>query len=264
VCTIALDGVFTYCAGLYGNLLPVTSNKLPMPEKDKQEAARRAEIGLRMKEERERLGLKQADYGRYGDWPVRTVSSWEAGRTSPKAEFFADVGELGFDLQYIITGRRTQSSLARSVPAPAPSDDDVVSLPLFSATGSMGPGNDLITEDVILGNVPVSRKWLNLHLPRSRPEALQVVHAYGDSMLGTLNSGDFAIVDTDCQVADIDGVYVLQANGQLFIKRVTRRMDGAHVVTSDNPNVRTVDVLDGSQPVRICGRVVYGWNGRRF
>ena len=65
-------------------------------------------------------------------------------------------------------------------------------------------------------------------------------------------------------VADIDGVYVLQANGQLFIKRVTRRMDGAHVITSDNPSVRTVDILDGSHPVRICGRVVYGWNGRRF
>lgn len=234
-----------------------------MPDKDQQESARRAEIGFRMREERERLGLKQADYGRYGDWPVRTVSSWEAGKTSPKAEFFADVEALGLDLQYIITGKRSIAGRSGPVQAPAP-NDDVVSLPLFSATGSMGPGNDLITEDVILGNVPVSRKWLHLNLPRSRPEALQVVHAYGDSMLGTLNSGDFAIVDTDCKVADIDGVYVLQANGQLFIKRVTRRMDGAHVVTSDNPNVRTVDVLDGSQPVRICGRVVYGWNGRRF
>lgn len=120
------------------------------------------------------------------------------------------------------------------------------------------------TEDVLMGEIPVSRHWLALNVPRSRPEALQLVHAYGDSMLGTLNSGDFAIVDTDCQVADIDGVYVLQANGQLFIKRVTRRMDGAHVITSDNPSVRTVDVLDGSHPVRICGRVVYGWNGRRF
>lgn len=128
----------------------------------------------------------------------------------------------------------------------------------------MGPGNELLPDDVILGDVPVSRQWLSRHLPRSRPEALRMVHAYGDSMGETLASGDFAIVDTDAKVADIDGVYVLQANGQLFIKRVTRRMDGAHVVSSDNPSVRTVDVLDGSQQVRICGRVVYGWNGRRF
>lgn len=179
------------------------------------------------------------------------------------AEFLSEADNHGVDVSYVITGSKTRQVLSGAVPSPAPTDD-VISLPLLNATGSMGSGNDSMTEDVILGNVPVSRKWLHLHLPRSRPEALRLVHSYGDSMGDTLRSGDFAIVDTDCQVADIDGIYVLQANDQLFIKRVTRRMDGAHVVTSDNPNVRIVDVLDGSQPVRICGRVVYGWNGRRF
>ncbi|MDA8467628.1 peptidase S24 [Acidovorax sp. GBBC 3299] len=224
---------------------------------------KRAEIGQRLKQERERLGVKIADFGRYGDWPVRTVSGWEAGRTSPKAEFFADVQELGLDVQYIITGKRSGSRLSGPVPEPD-SAHDAIALPLLSATGSMGPGNDLITEDVILGKVQISRRWLDAHLPRSRPEALQLVHAYGDSMGDTLRSGDFAIVDTDYTVADVSGVYVLQANGQLYIKRVSRRLDGRHEITSDNPNVRTVEVLDGSQPVRICGRVVYGWNGRRF
>lgn len=232
-------------------------------EKHEPKKSSRAEIGLRLKEERERLGVKAADFGRYGDWPVRTINGWEAGRTTPKAEFFADVEPLGLDVQYIITGRRAPASISGAVPAPA-TPDDAIDIPLFSATGSQGPGNELLTEDVILGEVPMSRRWLALNVPRSRPEALQMIHAYGDSMAGTLNSGDMAIVDTDCKVADIDGVYVLQAGGLLFIKRVTRRIDGAPVITSDNPNVKTVDVLDGSQQVRICGRVVWGWNGRRF
>ena len=234
-----------------------------MTEKKISNEAVRSEIGKRLRAERERLGLKQEDYFRLGEWSARTVSNWEAGRTTPTADFFADVEVLGLDVNYIITGRRAAAPLTGPAAAPV-GDSDTIRIPLFSATGSMGKGNDLITEDVLMGEIPVSRHWLALNVPRSRPEALQLVHAYGDSMLGTLNSGDFAIVDTDCQVADIDGVYVLQANGQLFIKRVTRRMDGAHVITSDNPSVRTVDVLDGSQPVRICGRVVYGWNGRRF
>ena len=234
-----------------------------MTEKKISNEAVRSEIGKRLRAERERLGLKQEDYFRLGEWSARTVSNWEAGRTTPTADFFADVEVLGLDVNYIITGRRAAAPLTGPAAAPV-GDSDTIRIPLFSATGSMGKGNDLITEDVLMGDVPISRHWLALNVPRSRPEALQLVHAYGDSMLGTLNSGDFAIVDTDCQVADIDGVYVLQANGQLFIKRVTRRMDGAHVITSDNPSVRTVDVLDGSQPVRICGRVVYGWNGRRF
>lgn len=234
-----------------------------MTEKKISNEAVRSEIGKRLRAERERLGLKQEDYFRLGEWSARTVSNWEAGRTTPTADFFADVEVLGLDVNYIITGRRAAAPLTGPAAAPV-GDSDTIRIPLFSATGSMGKGNDLITEDVLMGDIPVSRHWLALNVPRSRPEALQLVHAYGDSMLGTLNSGDFAIVDTDCKVADVDGVYVLQANGQLFIKRVTRRMDGAHVITSDNPSVRTVDVLDGSHPVRICGRVVYGWNGRRF
>lgn len=234
-----------------------------MTEKKISNEAVRSEIGKRLRAERERLGLKQEDYFRLGEWSARTVSNWEAGRTTPTADFFADVEVLGLDVNYIITGRRAAAPLTGPAAAPV-GDSDTIRIPLFSATGSMGNGNDLITEDVLMGEIPVSRHWLALNVPRSRPEALQLVHAYGDSMLGTLNSGDFAIVDTDCKVADVDGVYVLQANGQLFIKRVTRRMDGAYVITSDNPSVRTVDVLDGSHPVRICGRVVYGWNGRRF
>ncbi|ADU99011.1 Peptidase S24/S26A/S26B, conserved region protein [Alicycliphilus denitrificans BC] len=221
------------------------------------------QIGQRLKEERKRLGLKATDFESHGGWPASTIYGWESGKASPKSEFYANTQELGLDLQYIITGRRTAGLPSGPAPAPA-GDSDSISLPLLSATGSMGNGNDLITEDVILGEVPVSRKWLALNLPGSRPEALQLVHAYGDSMGDTLRSGDFAIVDTDYQFADVSGVYVLQANNQLFIKRISRKLDGTHEITSDNPNVRTVEVLDGSQQVRICGRVVYGWNGRRF
>lgn len=223
----------------------------------------RMNINSRLAEERNRLEMTQEAFGAAGGVLKRAVANYENGSRVPDASFLDGIAKAGVDVQYVITGRRSVAPPSGPAPAPA-SDSDTIRIPLFSATGSMGKGNDLITEDVLMGDVPVSRHWLALNVPRSRPEALQLVHAYGDSMLGTLNSGDFAIVDTDCQVADIDGVYVLQANGQLFIKRVTRRMDGAHVITSDNPSVRTVDVLDGSQPVRICGRVVYGWNGRRF
>lgn len=220
-------------------------------------------LGARLREERESLGFSQTAFSALAGVSLRTEQDWERGVSSVKSDFLAVAGQHGVDVLYVLTGQRTSRSL--SGPAPAPADPaDTIRIPLFSASGSMGKGSEIVTEDVILGEVPVSRQWLRFNVPRSRPEALQMVHAYGDSMAGTLNSGDFAIVDTDCTVADIDGVYVLEANGQLFIKRVTRRVDGQYDVTSDNPLVRTVDVLNGTQQVRICGRVVYGWNGRRF
>ena len=220
----------------------------------------RTSLSERLRSERDRLGLSQPDMAALGGVKPRTYQDWERGIAAVSAEYLSIADARGLDASYVLTGHR---SLTGPAPAPA-SSEDAVHIPLLSATGSMGPGNELVTEDVILGDVPVSRAWLQANLPRSRPEALTLVHAYGDSMAGTLNSGDFALVDTDQRVADVDGVYVLQANGQLFIKRVTRKMDGRYEVSSDNPKVRTVDVLDGSQQVRICGRVVYGWNGRRF
>lgn len=219
-------------------------------------------LGERLRAERERLGLSQPDMAALGGVKPRTYQDWERGVAVVSAEFLSVADEHGLDASYVITGHRS-SALSGAIPAPADSAD-AIRVPLFSSTGSMGGGNDLITEDVILGDVPVSRHWLQLNVPRTRPEALKMIHAYGDSMLGTLNSGDFALVDTDRTTPDVDGVYVLRAGGQLFIKRVTRRLEGGHVVSSDNPTVQTTEVLNGSQQVSVLGRVVYGWNGRRL
>lgn len=219
-----------------------------------------SDFSERLKAERKRLGLNQADLGAAGGVTKGAQLNYESGERAPTADYLQRLVGAGIDVPFLFTGHR---SLTGAAPAPD-SDADAVRVPLFSATGSMGGGNDLITEDVILGDVPVSRHWLQLNVPRTRPEALKMIHAYGDSMHGTLNSGDFALVDTDRTNPDVDGVYVLQAGGQLFIKRVTRRLEGGHVVSSDNPTVQTTEVLNGSQQVSVLGRVVYGWNGRRL
>jgi hypothetical protein len=57
---------------------------------------------------------------------------------------------------------------------------------------------------------------------------------------------------------------VLVANEQLFIKRVTRRIDGQLEVTSDNPNVRTVEVLNGCIRCVSVGGLFMGGMGGGF
>lgn len=216
----------------------------------------------RLREERERVGLSQSALAEAGGVKKLSQHTYEKGVRSPTADYLVKLAGTGIDVPYLLTGKHTVGVLSGPAAAPA-GDADAIYLPLMGASGSMGPG-DYSHEDVIVDELPVSRRWLSLHLPRSRPEALHLVHARGDSMGDTLSSGDFAIVDTDCKVVDVNGVYVLEVQGKLYIKRVTVRLDGTKEISSDNPNVRTVEVLNGSHAVRICGRVVYGWNGRRF
>lgn len=231
-------------------------------------------IGSRLRTELERLSLKADYFSDIGKGYAKgTIYAWARGDNSPPAAFLSHAADAGMDVQFIITGKRAvegQDVLAPSRhaltgPAPTPAhSEDTLYIPLLSATGSMGPGSEALAADVVMGDVPVSLTWVQMNLPRSRPEALRLVHAYGDSMRGTLESGDFALVDTDIHSVDADGVYVLEAHQRLFIKRVRQRIDGRYEISSDNPAIKQTDILNGGHEVRICGMVVYGWNGRRF
>lgn len=216
--------------------------------------------------------MNQAELGAAAGVTKGAQLNYESGERSPNVEYLQAVAAAGVDVVYALTGVRDavsvpslagKHSISGNAPAPA-SEEDTIYVPLLSAAGSMGPGNELLTEDVILNDVPFSRRWLAMHLPRCRPAAIKLIHAYGDSMHGTLESGDFALVDTDAVEVLVDGVYVLEAHSRLFIKRVRQRLDGRFEVSSDNEAIKTSDILDGTEQVCVKGRVVYGWNGRRF
>jgi phage repressor protein C with HTH and peptisase S24 domain len=83
-------------------------------------------------------------------------------------------------------------------------------------------------------------------------------------MKPTFADGDVLLVDTGTRAAEVDGVYVLEVHEQLYIKRVSRRFDGRHEISSDNPSVKTVEVLNGDHSVEIKGRVVWAWKGERL
>lgn len=140
-----------------------------------------------------------------------------------------------------------------------------IQVPQMAAVGSMGAGLDRPSEDVITGTLTVSAEWAarELHIPSSRVGMLRFITGYGESMRPTFASGDVLLVDTAAVSVDVDGIYVLSADNQLFIKRVTRGLDGKFEVTSDNPVVRKVQQLDGEHEIQVLGRVVWVWNGKK-
>lgn len=60
----------------------------------------------RLTEERERLGLNQADFGRLGGVGKNTQSNYETGATSPTAAYLQALMGHGVDSVYVLTGRR--------------------------------------------------------------------------------------------------------------------------------------------------------------
>lgn len=68
-------------------------------------------IGDRLKEERERQGLNQEEFGLIGGVKRNAQANYEKGDRSPDADYLSAISEGGADVLYIITGFRKSIQL---------------------------------------------------------------------------------------------------------------------------------------------------------
>lgn len=144
------------------------------------------------------------------------------------------------------------------------SETDIFTIPHIAASGSMGPGIALADQYDVIERMTLKGDWLRKNAAGCQIDDLAIISGKGNSMYPTFSDGDLLLVDTGSRHVDVDGVYVLSAHGRLFIKTVRQRMDGSYEISSDNPSVKTVDVLNGEHEVTVHGRVVWAWNGRKL
>jgi len=64
-------------------------------------------IGLRLRQERERLGLSQKAFGEVGGVEANAQGKYENGDRAPKADYLSRVAERGVDVLYVLTGAHT-------------------------------------------------------------------------------------------------------------------------------------------------------------
>lgn len=69
-------------------------------------------IGIRLKEERVRLGFNQESFAAAAGVTRRPYADWEAGKTSPTSVQLALLATTGIDVLYILTGRREPEPLS--------------------------------------------------------------------------------------------------------------------------------------------------------
>lgn len=142
---------------------------------------------------------------------------------------------------------------------------DAIPVPIFDVEGSMGGGR-VVGHEPVIGGMQLSKDWARGHLGLVTSfNNLAVISAFGDSMAPTFNDGDILLIDRGVNAVKADAVYVLGRGDDLIVKRVQVRFGGELVIRSDNPlfdpeTVRGADL----ERVRILGRVVWAWNGKRL
>lgn len=191
----------------------------------------------------------------------QAVSQWSSGRVQPSLQRLRKLAEfLGTTVGYL-TGDEEASATPFRMADTSEKVDGLVRVPILDASASCGPGADPTGADIV-GAVDFQPTFIRSLPGVVGPSNLHIVHADGDSMEPTIHDRSFCIVDGKQNELRRDGIYCLQAENQIFIKRIQRNLDGTLTLLSDNeryqPKVIDRATLDS---MKVIGRVVYVFSG---
>lgn len=224
-----------------------------------------------LKLERERLGILQKDLLEPVGVNKGTIIRWESGSSIP-SDKLAEFAKLGFDISYVVTGIRTESTkkdtsieeertpvqhLSKNETSFLPAN--LFYVPVVDVEASAGHGAMVISEEYSDKSMVFDCQWLSKrNLNKSN---LVVITAKGDSMHPTIISGESLVVDTSPLDNFVDGIYVIDLDSHLLVKRLQRQFTGGIKILSDNPAYEAQLVPQESlDQLHIVGRVV--WMGK--
>lgn len=205
------------------------------------------DVSEKIKLIRDELGENQSSFGARLGVSLKTQQNYEQGKRLPTFEYLQRMADMGYDVLYLLTGRRTI-------------DDGLIQIPRMSATGSIGLGipSDL-DHDSMIEAITVDVQVLREMIPAfSNTANLRIITAVGDSMKPTFRSGDSLLVDIGVDTFIHEAVYVIEVNDRLWIKRLQPRLDGAIDMLSDNDKY-PAQVITDRDSLRVIGRVLGCW-----
>lgn len=224
-------------------------------------------IGERLRDEAARLkGWSTEQTAKEFGVSYETLRKWIKGETAPKRSRAKVIGDLlGRSPEWVMFGLDPMEDAAGGV---APTGrliteyDDVdelppgfVNIPRVDVVLSAGNGQ---TSFHIEEREPLPFQSDYLRNLGAKPSALRAVKVQGDSMERLLFDGDTVLVDTNEKRIQDGGVYALQMDDELKVKRLFRRVGGLLIVSEKKDKFPPLELsASEAESVTIIGRVKY-------
>lgn len=197
-----------------------------------------------------------------GIWPVMDQARLVAREVAPHA-LNADQANFLTSLVYLHNAKKSdelkqfldQHMIGES------GIHDYVLVPHHNVAASAG-GGSIISDESVVDHLAFKREWITQSLG-CQPDKICVIQVRGDSMTPTINDADLLLLDLRLVSQKSEGVYVIQNEGSLLVKRLRFKLDGAVEIISDNARYGT-ETLTGkrAEQLAVLGRVV--WHGKKF
>jgi hypothetical protein len=133
-----------------------------------------------------------------------------------------------------------------------------VVLPVFDARAHMGPAAKLDIKKEVVNLMGLSIDWIHDNIRGTSTSDLNLLTGTDNSMAPTITDTTTMIIDNSVNDVSKDGIYVMDIDGQLFVKRVQRQVPGGYTIISDDERYPPIEVRpDDAHKIRVLGRAVY-------
>jgi phage repressor protein C with HTH and peptisase S24 domain len=205
-------------------------------------------------------GFKQKELANILNVSLPTMNHYESGKRAPNSELLSQIAKtLDCDPGWLLTGegQAEKKEVLLSDPIPSSTLNDFVLVPRYNIESSVS-GGSVIHSEQIVDHLAFKKSWINKELGTD-PKNLLLIYSIGDSMEPTFRSGDLLLVDRNKAQMKGDGIYLINFDDGLIVKRLEWMMDGTVVIRGDNTSVSREQKLTyiEMEKLHLLGRVVW-------
>lgn len=210
-------------------------------------------LKARLRQCAERVG-NGATLARKTGIPRRTLETYLSGSAEPKASRLADIAlAAGVSGHWLLTGEGRPSG---------DEEDGLAEFVAIRPRATGGPVTHAPEEGPGLEGarrIHFDQRWLQSH--GWHYSDLRLVESRGDCMVPTVRDGALTLVDVSVDRLREEGVYVLEVQGMLLVRRIQFDVEGGIIATSDNPAYREQYLRQQSDDeLTVFGKVVWVGN----
>jgi phage repressor protein C with HTH and peptisase S24 domain len=221
-------------------------------------------IGYKLKKIRKTLELSQIDMAKALDTTERTLRDYEKERFNVSYEFITKLVNVYkvnpnwlFRNEFPIFLDEETEGLVKNISPEEKSN--LVFIPKYNPKAAAG-GGTLVPAEYIEYFTAFDESWFRAFV-NALPKHVTAITAEGDSMKPIINNGDLLLVDNS-KTTPQDGIYVLNINDSLVVKRTQLLPNYKMRIISENPAYQPYEVDLKEDNVFIVGKVV--WQGREM
>ncbi|MGM0769962.1 MAG: XRE family transcriptional regulator [Pseudomonadota bacterium] len=193
-----------------------------------------------------------------------SLGHYERGNRVPDAEVLLKLVEMGFDANWILTGKgsprpeATSTNLNQDLEKLKRLDEEFALIPGYNVQVAAGHGA-IAGDEAPTRELAFRRKWLRFR--GFHEQDLALVFAKGDSMEPTISDNETVMVDTSEKKLRDGHIYVIRNGDHLLVKRIQTLWNDGVQLLSDNKEYPPQEISSSDlESLEVIGKVV--WVGK--